>query len=229
MNTQHKVFLFAILLAMALGCGGGGGVSTAPDSLYDKGKETVEQQDEIPVMIGETLDDLGAPEAPDVENEPDVEKEERVEDTGAKCPGSLFCPCSSNDECFSGFCVETMEGNQCTNKCLDEGDCPKGWQCVVCGSLGSDYQYCCVPPFQRLCRPCRTDEDCIPSIGALDKKYACIAFAPEEGRFCGVECDDDSQCPRGFKCMDMGAGEKQCYPDDGTCPCPEHYKQFVTE
>ncbi len=150
------------------------------------------------------------------------------------CPGNLHCPCAKNEDCFSGFCMETMFGNECSKECLEEGDCPKGWTCQVCGTMGGDPFYCCVPPFQRLCQPCRTDQECIPPYGAVGKKYLCIEFGPE-GSFCGTECANDSECPKDFECVPVEEGRgqvKQCRPAGGaSCPCTEKYAKggFVTD
>ena len=217
--------VLSVLLFFALGCGGEGEVS-APWDMYDARDTGSEKIDEIPVVIGDTREEgLGF----DIEvlgdnREIDLEEEAEVVD----CPGNLFCPCSSNSDCFSGFCVETMYGSQCTTKCTDEDECPRGWQCAICGSSGSEYYYCCIPPFQRLCKPCKTDEDCIPATGALAKTYLCLDFGGEKGKYCGVSCDSDTECPEDFRCLEVYGSVKQCYPNSGICPCPQHYKQFET-
>ena len=213
---------FCLCVSVLMASCGGGGVAGGPPEPVD-----YELLSEIPWLVRDMSEDEGVNDV-EIEERSDVGFEGE-KDTGMMCPGGLFCPCESNSDCFSRFCVETMEGYRCTNACVDEGDCPRGWRCVACGSAGSDHQYCCVPPFQRLCRPCRSDMDCIPSVGAMDKKYLCIMFGGEIGRFCGVSCDSELQCPSGFTCREIEGNEKQCYPDDGICPCPDHYKQFITD
>ncbi len=156
------------------------------------------------------------------------------EEVVSECPGGLHCACKENGDCFSGFCVETMEGRECTVQCLEEGDCPQGWSCAVCGAMGGDPVYCCVPPFQRLCQPCREDHECVPLVGGGGKKYLCIEFGPE-GKFCGVECEGESGCPEGFECVPVavGGGEVgQCRPAGGeACPCTKKHVSggYLTE
>lgn len=148
--------------------------------------------------------------------------------TPLECPGNLHCPCNENSECYSGFCVETMFGKECTDRCFEEGECPQGWTCSVCGTLGGDPVYCCVPPFQRLCQPCSTDQECVPPYGAGTKKYLCMEFGPE-GKFCGTECKTNADCPADFECVPVSVGRSlvsQCRPAGGKpCPCTEKYAQ----
>ena len=239
MRTVMQIILVAGLTAFVFGCGGGGApfsqdaVKDAVDasdstSIWDQVKQdTLDFGNEIETVVEITPDaGIEHEEVLEVARDP---IETQGEETFLECPGNLFCPCSSNSDCFSGFCVETMEGNVCTAKCLEEEDCPRGWQCAVCGSTGSDYQYCCVPPFQTVCKPCRSDQDCIPSVGALGKRFVCLDFGGEKGKFCGVACENELNCPSDFVCAEITGVGKQCVPASGECPCTDNYKQYVTD
>ena len=240
MRTLIKTIFFAGIITVASGCGGGGGTPVSGDiakdaidggdqgNMWDQAKEDSADRGNEAETVAEVMSD-GEVQQEDVFEVTTDTIETEGEEIVLECPGNLFCPCSSNNECFSSFCVETMEGNVCTAKCLEEGDCPRGWQCAVCGSTGSDYQYCCVPPFQRLCRPCRSDQDCIPSLGALTTKYVCLDFGGEKGKFCGVPCQSDVNCPQNFVCAEITGAGKQCVPMSGECPCTDNYKQYVTD
>ena len=55
-------------------------------------------------------------------------------------------PCTSNDECQSGFCVlvRAME-RVCTRKCGNDDDCPEDWICRQVTNAGADVTFICVP------------------------------------------------------------------------------------
>ncbi len=233
MTTLRLGFLAACVTALGVwsACGGGG-TTPGPDQggpdtsdpgiphdgaaedglspLPDGGEVGPDVGPEVVQEAGDTgPGDLGGPEEVVIE-----------------CPGNLHCPCEENGDCFSGFCVETMFGQECTDQCLEEGDCPQGWACSVCGSLGGDPVYCCVPPFQRLCQPCREDPECLPPYGAGGKKYLCIEYGPD-GKFCGTECASNSDCPKDYDCVPIAVGRamvQQCRPAGGApCPCTDKY------
>lgn len=146
-------------------------------------------------------------------------------DAAGQCPGGPWCPCETNDECFSGFCVETMEGKVCSAKCATEEDCPQGWVCAQYAGSGIDLIYVCVDPFKDLCKPCKEDADCERYGGG--KNY-CIEHGPG-GRFCGVACSEDAPCPEGYECLEIPQGDRgpvqQCVPEKGgECPCTGRFK-----
>ncbi|NOZ01346.1 MAG: hypothetical protein GXP54_05590 [Deltaproteobacteria bacterium] len=158
---------------------------------------------------------------------------DNVDGGPSNCPGGNGCPCQTNNECYSGFCVDTMDGRECTAQCFVEEDCPQGWSCTVCATA-PDTLFCCVPPFQTLCQPCRDDEDCIPPFGGQGKSFLCIEYGPQ-GRFCGVQCETSKECPEGYECVGLEVDRglvKQCRPEGGAdCPCTDKFIQggFLTE
>ena len=119
-------------------------------------------------------------------------------------PGSFLCPCELNDDCESGFCVPSGEGDGlsvCTVFCVEE--CPNAWDCKYFESPGGDPVYICLPDINNLCAPCLNDANC----GDIEDK--CITIGG--GTFCGQSC---GECPPDFSC-DGG----QCVPDSGSCIC----------
>ena len=53
-------------------------------------------------------------------------------------------PCTTNQECDSGYCVAAPGGGQaCTKLCVDT--CPKGWKCTSLASSKPDVVYVCLP------------------------------------------------------------------------------------
>ena len=62
---------------------------------------------------------------------------------GAGVPGGFGWPCQRNDECLSGFCIDSYWGRVCTQLCIEE--CPDGWTCQAVGESYPDVTYICVP------------------------------------------------------------------------------------
>ncbi len=129
-------------------------------------------------------------------------------------PLPFGCSCAENTQCQSGFCVDGVEGPQCTMECAEE--CPEGWQCRGVSLFGADVTFICVPETELLCAPCKTDKSCGVDI--------CADFGG--GPHCSFHCQDDGNCPAGFSC---GSVEKDgetldlCVPDSGACDClPKH-------
>ena len=137
--------------------------------------------------------------------------------------GLWGCGCVGNDDCDSGYCVDTPDGRQCSKTCVE--DCPGGWLCVgVTGSSG-DLSYVCVPPHVTLCRPCEKDGDC-QQLGAEIGTHRCLPLTADEGSlvgsFCGHDCSGGQPCPDGYSCAEVevaGSTIKQCRPDNNTCSC----------
>ena len=87
-------------------------------------------------------------------------------------------------------------------------------QCVVedCGLGWEKFnEFLCVPITATLCEPCAVDDNCITT-GAK-----CVPLA--DGPKCGIACDEDSDCPAAYKCIDPGVGAMQCVPATGSCDC----------
>ena len=133
--------------------------------------------------------------------------------TGAE-PG---CPCDSNAQCNSGFCVPSEHGAICTASCVTS--CPTDFACAPVAT-GVDVTYICVPRFTNLCRPCDGNADCA-ALGDVGGR--CLPSATADGaRFCGGNCGPNVACPSGYRCDEIeigGSKVSQCVPADGICQC----------
>jgi hypothetical protein len=150
------------------------------------------------------------------------------EEAPAPEPGEFGYPCINNDDCFSGYCIPTAEGNICTKDC---GTCPDGWSCRPLDNDQGDPAYLCLPRWLHICDPCAIAADC--GQNDADSGHYCIDYGAE-GHFCGGECESDGKCPTGFSCVEVPVGgavyERQCVPDSGACECSTLAKeqQLVT-
>jgi endonuclease I len=146
-------------------------------------------------------DDVATPEVPD--------------DTGGVPVG---VPCAADDECGDGHCVWTAEGRACSTGCTTDADCPLLEACRNV-STGGPKVGACVDRHLGLCRPCRTDADCVAHAYASGAR--CVALDPAEGSFCRTVCGSGVACPSGYVCASPGtAGATSvCVPDEGECPC----------
>ena len=136
--------------------------------------------------------------------------------------GGFGCPCASDSDCLSNWCVETSKGSVCTINCMEE--CPPGWGCMDV-AVGTDQLYVCLPHHADLCRPCAEDEDC--GGAAVDSQSFCLDYG-SEGRFCAGMCEPGKvECPEDFQCeevtLESGAGVNQCVPVSGMCECTDKY------
>ena len=163
-------------------------------------------------------EDLTAPEDAEAA---DVAADLWSPDVGTGCEGEQ-CSCVTNNECDSGFCIETVSGKQCAKSCVSE--CPDGFGCKTVETSGGDLLSICVPRFPRLCQPCKADADCATGVG--DDTALCLDYEGASGvigSFCGGMCDAANPCPAGYSCEQKpGEGDDkpgQCRRDDATCPC----------
>ena len=160
---------------------------------------------------------------------PDVPEVGPVADSGDPFvpeEGKLGWPCTSNEECFSGFCIESTGGFICTETCLS--DCPKGFSCKSVVNTRPDIVFVCVPNVLKLCQACQTDKQCN---GGL-----CLAIEEETGTpgagavapqtYCTGACGPDSPCPTDYFCKEIinqqtGGPETVCLPKSGSCSCTD--------
>ena len=134
--------------------------------------------------------------------------------------GEFLWPCTTNEECISGFCVVTKKGGKCTMQCME--DCPDGWTCVEADTK-PDLIYICVPRFLTLCDPCMTNDDCKADDVETAFLDLCLEHADGSGSFCGADCSADSDsCPANYGCQSVttpGGTFNQCLPTSGECDC----------
>lgn len=123
-------------------------------------------------------------------------------------PGEFGAPCTSNDDCISGYCIEGLDGYICTQICME--DCPDGYDCVGV-NIGPDVVFICVPLLDRSCQLCSSDLQCSGG--------RCVEFGG--GSYCLAPCED-SPCKESYTCQKVqvpGALEDLCMPASGTCEC----------
>ncbi|MDP6945883.1 MAG: hypothetical protein QF464_17165, partial [Myxococcota bacterium] len=134
-------------------------------------------------------------------------------------PGSFLCPCETNDDCYSGYCIPSSEGIQlCSKTC--EASCPAGWSCKPDPS-GAESSYICIEDQINLCRPCQSNEECKFFSHVGDR---CVFVSDEAGSFCGTACEDDGDCQTGYGCQEVPDVDTeqlsfQCVKLDGECGC----------
>ena len=125
-------------------------------------------------------------------------------------------PCGSNEDCDSGWCIETSLGKRCTRTCLDT--CPKPYICSIVVNQDGQPASLCLDPYVYLCHPCADATDCNQITS--NHPNACVSFGGA-GSFCAVSCTTDpSICPTGYSCTEVpGQAGAQCMPDDQVCEC----------
>ncbi len=201
-SIVRSLLLSLIVTASLAACGDGSGVG-------DKGKSDI---------LSDSLegDSKGQPDIPVVS--PDAEPQDTTppKEVYIPDPGEFLYPCNSNDDCNSGWCITTSQGQVCTKTCFDE--CPEDWSCRPL--VKGDPVYLCLPKWLHICDPCLTASDCSQS--AADTGHYCLDGGPK-GKFCGGECASDGKCPSGYKCQQVPIGngqvKPQCVPEAGECEC----------
>ncbi|MBM4386282.1 MAG: putative metal-binding motif-containing protein [Deltaproteobacteria bacterium] len=221
MNCLKSLLIFPLLL-VALTLGGCGSSTTSePD---DQGFLNDAEAGEEGVDAADVIQDEAVAEEIEPELEIDDADAMDGEEGEGQCVGTFLCPCEKNEQCFSYFCVESLEGNVCTKKCFEDGDCPEGWACKMVLNTDIDPVYICVPANIYLCRPCEINNECAPIY--VSSSDLCVSYGGA-GKFCGIDCKK-KDCPAGYKCEDVtavgGIEAKQCVPvDDGECSCTKKF------
>ena len=147
-----------------------------------------------------------------------------VEEKPCTSVGGWGCPCNINDNCDSGYCVESETGKVCTKSCTNS--CPKDWKCTQTASA-TELTFVCLPAYTLLCRPCKAHTDCAAT-GTKTGDNLCVPHDDGQGfingSFCGTTCGEDADCKGGFKCNKVQIPGieslvKQCMPEAGECNC----------
>ena len=217
---RHALWTTGLLTILALtGCGGGD-VEEPADSLAQV--ELVEAAT-APDLFEARTDSPGSADVADALKPPDTvpeytSPEEISADDFQDYVGGPGYPCASGADCIEGFCIQTVDGMQCTVTCIEE--CPFDWQCVLHSPSLPDEVYICAAPLVSLCRPCQTNDDC--RVGGLDTGAACVDYG-QAGFFCGAQCETGDDCPATHGCAQVvdvaGATRDQCVLTAGECPC----------
>lgn len=89
--------------------------------------------------------------------------------------------------------------------------CSKDEECGGCRRCqGGECVTTTIAPVRNLCKPCTAPSDCG---GDFD---ICVRF--QEGNRCAQACDEKGCCPEGYRCSDVGNGQRMCIPETGKCP-----------
>ena len=133
--------------------------------------------------------------------------------------GAFLCPCESDDECLSDFCVDSNHGKVCSTPC--DGECDAaGWLCKEVLNTCPDCVFICAFAHRKLCNPCREDDGCVQEEFNIDG--VCLSYG-DEGSFCGSECALDGDCPDGYYCSEevlpSGQTKSYCRSNSGVCSC----------
>jgi hypothetical protein len=210
---MKKIFACTALFIFVLACETGqqetDTTSSVPETVTDVPGDTVVLADLVPV-VDVLIDFIDTGSIPDTSGElPSLECQ-----PGEGC---FLDKCESNDQCQSGWCVEHMGENVCSQNCAEE--CPPGWTCKQVGASDPDLIYVCVSNYSNLCKPCVHTTECKAVGGAED---VCLDYG-DEGSFCGGSCTEKTDCPWGFSCQESltvnGVSTMQCVADAGVCPC----------
>ncbi len=165
-------------------------------------------------MPGEIADDIAVGTDAAVDIGPDGPV------TCGSLPAPDGCPCQSNTECATGFCLETPNGLRCAAPCST--DCPVGFACTAQTKPDGSEAKVCESVFASLCNPCKDNAACQDVAGSGAR---CVK-SPDGGAFCGVGCKSNDECPPGYGCQDAqdvgGTKLKQCvFLGPGSCACSQ--------
>jgi len=224
---KQRVALSLVILAFLSfpRCGGSNVDAGAPD--LDAGGDAAA---EVHDVVGDATGKDALPEpSPDVAGELDAAPEllpdqvatdalETIETVSCEPPyAGWLCPCTTDDDCLSNFCVPGPHGRVCSVSCSGTCDEP-GWECRVVVDTCPDCYFICRYAFLTLCQPCREHADC--EIGGYGADSRCLAYGAA-GSFCGAPCEADGDCPEGYVCApeDLRSGARQCWLAEGTCGC----------
>ncbi len=201
MTRSRRFGGLAALVVLIAGCGGSGTQGSEPDAGGGPadgrpGADLARQPDFWP------LSDL-----------PRFADQRDAELLGDIPQGHFGAPCTANDECLSGWCIESYQGTICTQECLES--CPEGYSCRAVMQTYPDAIFICLPNILQYCKPCFDDAQCIGGGLCLD--------IDGEGR-CSGPCDEKGLCPDTYHCApiqraDMAAPLDVCLPDTGSCAC----------
>ena len=209
------------LAALVWGCGGG---ATTVELDQSGTVDVLSVDPDSAIVLPEVAEDLWFLGDGHTKPHPDADGELETWDLGfdpgGPEPGSFGWPCDEAADCLSGYCVESWLGKVCSQHCEEE--CPnEGWTCSLIQNTCPDCQYICIPDFVHLCQPCKDNNECGGDL--VETGDRCVDYGPF-GKFCGGECDWDSDCPQDYVCQGFDIGGEvlgQCVPESGVCDCSD--------
>ena len=134
-------------------------------------------------------------------------------------PSGFGCPCDTMEDCPSSFCTGTPQGRVCSITCM--GECPDPrFVCIEIPSPEGEVAFGCVYKDVHLCDPCKKSSDCKDY--PKDSGKPCLTLGAT-GSFCGIECENEADCPSGYACkqgVDVENDEvTACVVKQGECEC----------
>ncbi len=213
MNAARAAACLVMLTAM--GCGDGAGVEGETTDVAadpDAGQTDAGAED-----VGGGADTVTGEDAgPDTNVEQDTST-----DAAPVCPGAPTCVCKTDDECYSGHCIDNGGSKTCAKPCADD-PCADDETCVEVQGKGSNKDKICAKKFGAICNPCETNDQCV---GVGSAGAVCVDRG-DAGGYCGTKCDSAADCPTGYGCEDAtdvdGANVKQCVlPKGDDCGCSD--------
>ena len=209
MNAIARRFAWLSCALALVACSGGASDGNDLDDTHvlpDQAADADLGLDLPEVQIPDLVGDPGTPDVADSDAPPPCDAcDVAADEVGACDPpyAAWLCPCSSPDDCMSGYCVPGADGDVCSKPC--SGSCDEaGWECKRVESTCPDCEYVCVYRFATLCQPCGVDGECQVGVATVDAR--CVAYdgpAGVAGHFCGGPCDEGLGCPEGFTCTDV--------------------------
>jgi hypothetical protein len=201
----------------------------SPDGLTD---QDTTADGVVPADVTETTDTADAADVAPIDGDTGGDTDVIDPDTGGgtdvveppKCQGETSgaagCPCTSVEQCDSGFCIDTPSGQQCADFCTST--CADDFKCTTASGPGGDVVNICVPRYGKVCNPCNANSECE---GPGNGGARCVDQG-NNGAFCGSACQASEDCPSGYECKDAtdvaGQTSKQCVvKDGGACSCSD--------
>jgi len=182
------------------------GVDTGSDGTVDPGTDPGDdpEPDAVPDTVEDTLPDTATdPEpdstAPQCDDGLDNDGDDLIDMEDFDCPspdhpveGPPPDGCSVDNHCDAGF-----------------AECDR--------SSGECYE----PPEGAVCEECWSSEDCGDGVTGGDPDRDWCVYTGMGGGNCTKDCAGDFDCPKGFRCSDLGEGARGCYPVVGSCDLME--------
>ena len=191
-------------------------IGTGCSTTVENGSDTSVPTDTVLVDAqNDAMADTALDDNPDI-GQPDIGTEDTYYEPE---PGMTGWPCTSEDECDSGFCLGLEDNNAgyCSDLCQQE--CPPGFLCKNQPQYGPVVFLCVAIEEVGCIKQCSTPntfKGCgVP--GAL--------CADVDGlNFCLEPCNTADDCKENFSCVDFKDDGgfvlgKQCLPDSGSCIC----------
>ena len=214
--------LCVVVVGVLLCACGGGATAVLLDDIQPA--DVYVEPDEVPVeLVEEVAREIG-PADVEALDLPVFDSPLSIPDLGGPEPGQAGYGCAGGSDCLSGVCVQTADGKVCTVLCTEE--CPFDWLCALYQPSRPDELYVCLPRWATICRPCMTNADCMAVGGDIGQ--ACVTYG-DAGWFCGAACQDDSDCPQEYVCLEKedisGNVSQQCVlgSTGAECECVQWY------